>query len=630
MQRRSIFLFITLVLVVLTSACTPPVQQRIQTAGLANPKQINSYEDAGNLWRDMAKHFNLPDETADNPRVKEQIDWYMSHQKYLQRAILRAQPYLYYIYQQVRARDLPAELALLPMIESAYNPFAINGGSGAAGLWQMMPGTATGYGLHLDWWYDGRRDITASTNAALDYLAYLGNYFNGDWLLAIAAYDTGEGNVQQAIARNARSGEDTDFWDLHLARETQDYVPKILAFATIIKHPDLYPVDLPEIKNAPYLAEVDVGGQIDLAKAAKLAGISLQDLSKLNPGFNRWATDPNGPYKILLPVDHVAQFVDALNQNPSLTVTWQRVKVGRHDTLLNIAARYHTSSSLLQEVNHLRTRRVRYGQSLLVPAAPSSNSSSTSTDQTDNTSSSDSSNVTALVENHEKVFLKGDINHIPEPDAIHHTVATGETIYDIAREYHVSSRDIIFWNNMQSNDVTPGQDIIIWPSKRYNMEQTVKTTLVHYKVRAGDTLYHIAHKFGTTVDKLKKANHLHSNSVTPGRVLSIPGKTTMIDVTSDTENAPLPRAEHVTHTVHASIHSTQKATSSRHNTTSRQPGTAHAKPQHTSVNHEYKIKPGDTVYKIARLHHLNPAQIVKVNHFGAHSNLKPGEEIRLP
>lgn len=510
------------------------------TTGLGDPKKVKQYQKVTlNLWQVMAANFNLPDETSANPEVKKQIDWFMSHPKYLAKVTSQAGPYLYYIYQQVQARNLPAELALMPMVESAYNPFAINSGSGAAGLWQMMPGTASGFGLHVDWWYDGRRDVSASTNAALDYLAYLGDYFNGDWLLAIGAYDTGEGSIQQAIEHNERHGIDTDFWSLHLPKETQAYVPKVLALATILKYPQTYPINLPDIPNAPYLSEVDIGSQIDLHQAAKMAGMTLQELTALNSGYNRWATDPNGPFKLLLPVDKAQQFQEQLTQlmTTNKQITWYRVVAKKGETIDAIALQYQTTPQAIMKANKLTRRKLKAGQTLLIPnsAAPAVDTASTSDNATtadtqsaaDNATTANSDNDTAANDNDETIesaddedqYVGESINNLPSTNVVHHTVAKGETLASIAKIYHVSVRALEFWNQLNDAHVTPGSDIVVWPPKY--KASAVTTSVTTYKVKKHDTVSSIARKFHISAKQLVSSNHIKHNHLKPGQVLHI-------------------------------------------------------------------------------------------------------------
>src|SRR3990167_6402933 len=300
---------------------------------------ITRYRNADNLWDVLSEEFALP-HYEHNPLVQEKIEWFMNNQEYLLRSAYRASPYLYYILQQVKKRHLPAELVLLPIIESGYNPFSLSN-VGAAGIWQLMPDTASGLGIKRDSWYDGRRDIIASTRAALNYLDYLQNFFEGNWLYAIAAYNTGEGNVLSAIKRNIRGGISTNFWALPVDQETKDYVPSLLALATIISHPDQYPIYFPPIRNAPYLAQVDVGKQISLKYAATLAGISHQKMIQLNSGFGRSSTSTKGPSKLVLPIENIEQFTENLARSPlSRPINWMHYKVKSGDTIASVAKKF--------------------------------------------------------------------------------------------------------------------------------------------------------------------------------------------------------------------------------------------------------------------------------------------------
>src|SRR3990167_1689774 len=328
---------------------------------------INRYRHADNLWDALREEFTLA-HNEDNPAVQEKIAWFMNNQDYLLRSASRAAPYLYYIWQQVKKRHLPAELVLLPIIESGYNPFNVSS-AGAAGIWQLMPGTASDLGVRQDWLYDGRRDVIASTRAALNHLVYLQSFFEGNWLLAIAAYNTGEGNVLSAIKRNIRNGKDTDFWSLPVAQETKDYVPSLLALATIISHPDQYPIYFPPVRNAPYLAQVDLGTQISLKYAAQLAGISDKKIIQLNPGFSKSATSTKKAYKLVLPIENVEQFTENLAQSPlNQQINWTHYKVKSGDTFASIAKKFDTTVSAIRKLNHLSKNNLRQGTNLLIPA----------------------------------------------------------------------------------------------------------------------------------------------------------------------------------------------------------------------------------------------------------------------
>ncbi len=324
------------------------------------------YQSTDNLWDLLRSEFSLA-HYDNNPIVQDNIDYLMNDQDFIMHTALRSAPYLYFIHQQVKKRKLPIELVLLPMIESGYNPF-IYSTAGAAGIWQMMPDTASGFGIKQDWWYDGRRDVVASTGAALDYLAYLFNFFDGNSLLAIAAYNSGEGAVMSAIRRNIREGKSTDFWSLPLPRETRTYVPRLLALAIIVAHPEHYPLRFPRVRNSPYLAQVDVGGQMDLKQAATFAGLSLKNLQQLNPGFNHLVTHPNGPYKLVLPIENVEQFMLHLaNTSLSHHIDWTQYKIKSGDTLESVAKHFKTTSYALREINHLGKHSLKKGMKLVIP-----------------------------------------------------------------------------------------------------------------------------------------------------------------------------------------------------------------------------------------------------------------------
>ena len=268
-------------------------------------------------WDVMRQSFQLNHEVT-QPEVQTQLRWLMSHPSYLD-SLARSEPYLYHIVTEIQKRHIPGEMALIPMIESSYDPFAYSG-AGAAGLWQLMPGTGTELGLKRDWWVDARRSIGPSTDAALNYLLYLHQLFNHDWIMAVAAYDAGEGSIDKIIKRSGQRSNQVNFWTLAVPRETKAYIPRLLALAEIIQNPARYHVTLPEIPYEPYFEEVSIGTQIDLNSAAKLAGISYRELIQLNPGYNHWTTAPYHPYKLLIPADHVDHFSRNLAQLKSVPV----------------------------------------------------------------------------------------------------------------------------------------------------------------------------------------------------------------------------------------------------------------------------------------------------------------------
>ncbi len=317
------------------------------------------------FWRDLAQHFTLND-AVDRPDIRHQLIWFLSHRGALNEMLNNSVPYLYYVFQQTQKRDMPAEFALLPMIESSYDPFAYSK-AGATGLWQMMPGTASSFGLDIDWWYDGRRDTIVSTQSALNYLCTLHDIFHR-WTLAAAAYDAGIGAVQGAQSYNQQWKISTDFWNLPLPNETREYVPKLLALAAIIKNPQYYGVHLPHIPDHPYFFAVNMNSQIDLVEASRLAHVSTQAIRQLNPGMLRWASNPNGVYTLLVPYSAAKTFEKNLSAATGKEhVSWEYHEVRSGETLASIASNYHMGVSFLAEVNRLPTNTLMPGQGLVVP-----------------------------------------------------------------------------------------------------------------------------------------------------------------------------------------------------------------------------------------------------------------------
>jgi peptidoglycan lytic transglycosylase D len=305
-----------------------------------------------------------PDESA----IDRQLDWYASNPDYLQRAFGRSDMYLYYIVTQLEERHMPLELALLPVIESAFQPYAYSRAR-AAGLWQFIPGTGSRFGLKQDWWYDGRRDVVASSNAALDYLQALHDEFNGDWLLAVAAYNCGELAVEHAVQVNQAEGRPIDFWHLRLPRETEAYVPKLLAMKRLVEDPAKYGLVFTAIPNQPYFERVPTDGQINLQVAAQIAGITADEVYDLNPAFHRWATDPTGPFYLLMPVDASPVFdQNVADLTPDERMGIEHYDVRRHDTVYSIARHFKTSAEILRKLNTLPSGRLTVGTELEVPA----------------------------------------------------------------------------------------------------------------------------------------------------------------------------------------------------------------------------------------------------------------------
>jgi membrane-bound lytic murein transglycosylase D len=319
------------------------------------------------IWERMRTGFKLP--PAIEQSVQAHLETFRRHPHHVEQTLRRGEPYLFYILDRVEARGLPAELALLPMVESAFDPFA-RSPTGAAGLWQFMPTTATHVGLHQDWWYDGRRDIIAATEAALDYLTDLQQHFDGDWLLALGAYNAGRARVKSAIRQNRIRGKQADYWHLPLPAETRDYVPKLIALKMIIDDPAAFNITLPATANTAYFRVVDTGGQIDLHVAARLAEVSVDELQRLNPGCNRSITPPDRPHTLIIPAASESLFRERLAQlSDDQRVQAVKYRIRWGDTLSTIAQYFRTTVSRLLRDNQLDSTRIVAGKVLIVPLA---------------------------------------------------------------------------------------------------------------------------------------------------------------------------------------------------------------------------------------------------------------------
>jgi membrane-bound lytic murein transglycosylase D len=324
----------------------------LDSAGLPGPPvdSVVIVKQADLLER-LRAGFALDD--VDERAVAVQLNWFANHPDFLERTFGRSELWLYYIVGQLEKRNMPRELALLPVIESAFEPYAYSSAR-AAGLWQFISDTGRRFGLKQDWWYDGRRDPIEATRAALDYLQALHNEFNGDWLLAIAAYNCGELAVERAIQKNQRAGKPTDFWHLKLPAETHGYVPELLAMRRLVANPARYGLEFSRILNEPYFVQISTGGQIDLEVVAKIAGISTEDLYTLNPAFHRWATDPTGPHRLLVPVDASEGLEQTLAQlTPEQRMRIEHYTVQHGDTVATIAHRFVTKPDVIRELNDL-------------------------------------------------------------------------------------------------------------------------------------------------------------------------------------------------------------------------------------------------------------------------------------
>lgn len=460
------------------------------------------YED---IWQRVVAAYQL-DLNIEHSRITSQLNWYKSRQSYMDRVAERGVRYMHFIAEQIEARNVPGELALLPIVESAFDPFAYSHGR-ASGVWQFVPATGRDFGLQQDWWHDGRRDIRASTEAALTYLNALQREFGGDWMLALAAYNSGAGTVRKAMRKNRERGMPTDYWSLDLPRETRDYVPKLLALAKLIRDPEQYGVSLPPIPDEPYFAVAETGGQIDLSQVAELAQTPLDEIYKLNPSFNRWATRPTGPHEVLIPVQQFEVFNEQLAALPaSARMNWQRYQVKNGDSLITIANQFHTTPDVLKQANSIRGNVIRAGDQLLIPSAFK---------HQDEYSHSVAQRLDRIR------TLRQPVN----TQKVEYQVRQGDTFWTISRRHKVTVAELARWNGMAPGDpLRAGQTLVIWDKNpKASPEKREVIRKISYRVRNGDSLARIAQHFNVRVTDIQRwnAEQARQKYLKPGQMLTL-------------------------------------------------------------------------------------------------------------
>ncbi len=472
-----------------------------------------SVADYDNLWDRVRDGFEFQQPL--NARTQHELKTYTKHPAYIAKVAKRSEPFLHYIVNEAEKRNIPTELALLPVVESAFDPFAYSHGR-ASGIWQFVPATGKYYGLKQNWWYDGRRDVVAATDAALNYLSSLNKRFDGDWLLTLAAYNAGGGTVSRAIKRNKAAGKPTDYWSLDLPKETKSYVPRLLAIVEITRHPEKYDIELARIPNEPYFDIVDTSSQIDLAQASNLAQISMEELYKLNAGFNRWATDPKGPHRLAIPADKADDFRNALAALPDDSRTgWEIYKIKQGDSLSVIASKFNTNVSAIKDINNMRHDRIRQGQTLMIPIASKS---------AQHYAYSETQRV-----KRKQTKSKGTSGTIKTL----YKVKSGDSLWSIARAFDVKVSKLAKWNAIVPKDpIRSGQSLVVWAesaqiAKNPQAKRDPVMRKVAYKVRNGDSLARIAHRFNLSVSDIVSWNPIKKNGyIHPGQPLTL-----FVDVT---------------------------------------------------------------------------------------------------
>jgi membrane-bound lytic murein transglycosylase D len=527
--------------------------------------EANDSFETNDLWQRLRQSYGLP--AIDNGRVQRELKKFVNSPSYFKRITNKARPYLYHIVEELEKREMPLEIALLPAIESAYEPLAVSYKS-AAGLWQFMPATGEDYGLRQNYWYDGRRDIIKSTTAALDYLQRLHKLFDGDWLRALAAYNYGEGNVTKAINRNKKLEQATDFWSLKLPKETSEYVPKLLALSKVVANPQKYGIQLQAIANKRYLKRVNVGRQIDLSLAAQLAGLSISDLKRLNPAYRRGVTAPRGPHYVTIPVHNVRQFKERLAKIPPQTLlaqasTSRYTKTQRHivkkgENLTWIAKRYGMTVAELSQLNNLKDGPLYVGKRLKVRASETDSvpakTQKHKVRRGENLTRIAKRYGTTVAELRQLNNLKDGPLYVGKQLKVRtsrtktvpaktqmHKVCRGENLTRIAKRYGMTVAELRQLNNLKGGPLYVGKRLKV----RASRTKTVPAKTQKHKVRSGENLTRIAKRYGMTVAELRQLNNLKGGHLQAGKQLKVRASRTKT-VPAKTQMHKVRRGENLT------------------------------------------------------------------------------------
>lgn len=578
---RTLALSLALALPLSPYASEPPGEiEEIVTPG-ADDDEIYT------VWTRVRDGFKIPN--MENSVVDENLAKYSKRPDYLQRMANRSQKYLYHIIEEVTARGMPTEIALLPFVESA---FVTNAKSRvkAAGLWQFMPATGKHYELDQTMWKDERYDVLQSTAAALTYLQRLHDEFD-DWPLAFAAYNWGEGNVRRAIKRNQSLGLPTDYMSLKMPAETRNYYPKLQAIKNIVQNPNDYGIKLPTIYNEPFFVQIFKDQDIDVKRAAKLAGMSHEEFSTLNPSFNRPVIVASHNHSMLMPTDKLDQFIEnlvAYRTSGKPLSSWTTYRVQPEDTVAAIARKAHMTEAALREANQIPAgRRVKPGSLVLV-------SKSSGLGNAEDISSDTIDASFALAQDYRRVTYR---------------VRRGDNMRSVARRLGVSPATIMKSNGLRSQRLRVGQTLRVnvpivtrqtttsRPTTTRSTPDTPVASTKFYVVRKGDTLYSIANRYGITASALRNANNISGNNISVGQRLTINASGT-------------PTKRHVV--LEEVPERVQKQVSKRP----------------LAKKKTYKVRKGDTLFSIASSANMSVNQLKKLNGI-RNNNLKVGQTLKL-
>ena len=598
----------------------------VTEAPLVTNSTVEQLGPPADVWDRIRRGYAMP--TLETSKVDKWLAHYQRNPAYLDRMFTRSGRYLYHILEEVESRGMPTELALLPFVESAFQPEALSRAK-AAGLWQFMPATGTHYSLEQNLWRDDRRDVLESTRAALDYFEYLYGMF-GDWHLALAAYNWGEGSVQRAVRRQAARKKPTDYLHLRMPNETANYVPKLEAIKRIVTDPEKYGVKLPDVGNEPFFVTVTKPRDIDTETAAELAGMPLKEFRQLNPSFKLPVIVASHNNVMLLPADKVDEFVDNLaswmDSGQPLS-RWTTYKLQQGETLAKVAERAGMTEDDLREVNGIpKGRRVLAHSTLLVRA--------NADDQTD---------IAA-----ETADAKLRLSPLTTWRRVTYRVRRGDTISDIARRWHITTKSIVKSNRLRSNHLRVGQRLILTVPNVERApirvtQQTSGTKHVIHAVQKGETLGAIARRYGVSITALRQTNRVKGNTIRTGQRLRIPtvGTVDASDVRTYTVQAGDTISE-IANRYNVSIVRLKRANRLTSNhlrvgqrleipTRSTQPESREVQPTTEAQPSAglYRVRSGDSLYEVARRFGVSVSSLRSVNGLSG-SNLRVGQKLVIP
>lgn len=452
---------------VILAGCAGLSGQNNRDGAQDTPLTIDLTVPAPDAWERIRRGYAIPN--LNTPLVDKWTAYYAAHPESMNRMAARAGKYLYYIIEEINRRGLPTELALLPFVESAYNPIAYSSAR-ASGLWQFIPSTGTQFKLKQDWWHDQRRDPIASTNAALDYLEYLFE-FQGDWYLALASYNWGEGAVKRAVDRNAAAGKPTDYLSLKMPAETRNYLPKLQAIKNIVADPKKYAVVLPDVDNSPYFVAIKKTVNIDYALAAQFAEMPLEDFQALNPSFNQPLISAKENHAVILPRDRVEIYNKNLAQYKGDLSSWKTYEAEDGESIAAIASKFGVPESRLRQANRIPNNiRLVSSQTIIIPA--------------------------------------------PSGEGIRLNPADKTSLAQNGAKTSVASQGNQRRANTRANNIR---------TVNAQTKPPARTAVRTHTIRSGDTLSSIAQRYGTTTAALRALNNLKSDKLRAGATLRVPG-----------------------------------------------------------------------------------------------------------